>query len=67
MASNALSRLANLHRHFHITKSSTKGGANDNANVGTIKISQDVTTALANGKAVVALESTIIYHGCQMF
>ncbi|KAI3704220.1 hypothetical protein L1987_74436 [Smallanthus sonchifolius] len=63
MASNALSRLANLHRHFHITKSSTKGGANDNANVGTIKISQDVTTALANGKAVVALESTIISHG----
>lgn len=66
MASNALSRLANLHRHFHITKSSTKGGAdggNDNANVGTIKISHDVSTALSNGKAVVALESTIISHG----
>ncbi|KAK9078738.1 hypothetical protein SSX86_002795 [Deinandra increscens subsp. villosa] len=63
MASNALSRLANLHRHFHITKSSTKGGGNDNATVGTIKISQEVTTALANGKAVVALESTIISHG----
>nr|XP_043632310.1 pseudouridine-5'-phosphate glycosidase isoform X2 [Erigeron canadensis] len=62
MASNALSRLANLHRHFHITRSSTKGG-HDNANVGTIKISQDVSTALANGKAVVALESTIISHG----
>ncbi|MFS8019266.1 putative pseudouridine-5'-phosphate glycosidase, indigoidine synthase A [Helianthus anomalus] len=64
MASNALSRLANLHRHFHITKNSTKGGSgNENQNVGTIKISQDVTTALANGKAVVALESTIISHG----
>ncbi|KAI7725392.1 hypothetical protein M8C21_017617 [Ambrosia artemisiifolia] len=65
MASNALSRLANLHRHFHITKSSThsKGSGSENANVGTIKISQDVTTALANGKAVVALESTIISHG----
>ncbi|KAD5960388.1 hypothetical protein E3N88_11860 [Mikania micrantha] len=63
MASNALARLANLHRHFHITKSSTKGGGNDNPSVGTIKISQDVTTALANGKAVVALESTIISHG----
>ncbi|XP_076900088.1 pseudouridine-5'-phosphate glycosidase-like [Bidens hawaiensis] len=64
MASNALSRLANLHRHFRITKSSTgKGGSNDNASMGTIKISPDVTTALANGKAVVALESTIISHG----
>lgn len=64
MASNALSRLANLHRHFHITKSSTKGGSeNENGNVGTIKISPDVSTALSNGKAVVALESTIISHG----
>lgn len=62
MASNALSRLANLHRHFHITRSSTKGG-HDNSNVGTIKISHDISTALSTGKAVVALESTIISHG----
>ncbi|KVI08033.1 Indigoidine synthase A-like protein [Cynara cardunculus var. scolymus] len=62
MAHNAFSRLVNLHRHFNITKSGTKGG-NENAAPGTIKISHDVSTALSNGKAVVALESTIISHG----
>ncbi|KAK1406120.1 hypothetical protein QVD17_41409 [Tagetes erecta] len=35
---------------------------NDSVNVGTIKISHDVSTTLANGKPVVALESTIISH-----
>ncbi|KAK1406116.1 hypothetical protein QVD17_41403 [Tagetes erecta] len=62
MTSNALSRLAKLHCHLQVTKSSTKDG-NDSVNVGTIKISHDVSTALANGKPVVALESTIISHG----
>ncbi|KAJ9542683.1 hypothetical protein OSB04_029189 [Centaurea solstitialis] len=63
MAHNAFSRLVNLHRHFNITtKSGTKGGT-ENAAPGTIKISHDVSTALSNGKAVVALESTIISHG----
>lgn len=62
MAHNAFSRLVNLHRHFNITKSGSKGG-NENAAPGTIKISHDISTALSNGKAVVALESTIISHG----
>ncbi|GJQ98474.1 putative reverse transcriptase domain-containing protein [Tanacetum coccineum] len=58
-----------FNRHFHITKQAhTKGGSeNENGNVGTIKISQDVSTALSNGKAVVALESTIISHGTFLF
>ncbi|KAA8528056.1 hypothetical protein F0562_035075 [Nyssa sinensis] len=62
MASSALSRLANLQRHFHPADSHWKGG-NNNAGVGTIKISPDVSEALSHGRAVVALESTIISHG----
>ncbi|XP_044478871.1 pseudouridine-5'-phosphate glycosidase-like [Mangifera indica] len=49
MASKALSRLSSLHNHL-----SPKG---------LVKLSPDVSEALSNGEAVVALESTIISHG----
>nr|KAJ0221417.1 hypothetical protein LSAT_V11C200060580 [Lactuca sativa] len=64
---NAISRITNLRRHFNISKQGSKGGnegnSYENTSSGSIKISQDVSTALSNGKAVVALESTIITHG----
>ncbi|KAF8412888.1 hypothetical protein HHK36_000860 [Tetracentron sinense] len=59
MSSSALSRLANLQRHFH---HSEKGGSDGMAR-GLVKISPDVSDALLRGSAVVALESTIISHG----
>lgn len=55
-SSSALSRLSNLHGHLHPSHSN-KGG------VGFIKISPEVSEALSNDHAVVALESTIISHG----
>ncbi|XP_034214367.1 pseudouridine-5'-phosphate glycosidase isoform X3 [Prunus dulcis] len=55
-SSSALSRLSNLRGHLHPSHSN-KGG------VGFIKISPEVSEALSNGYAVVALESTIISHG----
>ncbi|XP_052197921.1 pseudouridine-5'-phosphate glycosidase [Diospyros lotus] len=58
MASSALERLVNLQRHF----SPRKGGDNNVGN-GLVKLSPDVSEALAHGRAVVALESTIISHG----
>lgn len=69
---NAISRITNLRRHFNISKQGSKGGneggsnegsSYENTSSGSIKISQDVSTALSNGKPVVALESTIITHG----
>ncbi|KAK2973193.1 hypothetical protein RJ640_009823 [Escallonia rubra] len=57
MASSALSRIANLQRHIN--------PAGRQASVGLVKISPVVSEALSRGKAVVALESTIISHGSQ--
>ncbi|XP_058199216.1 pseudouridine-5'-phosphate glycosidase isoform X2 [Rhododendron vialii] len=62
MASSALSRLVNLQRHFQLTGSNRKGG-NDDVGIGQVKLSADVSEALSHGRAVVALESTIISHG----
>ncbi|KAI3920456.1 hypothetical protein MKX01_000795 [Papaver californicum] len=58
-SSSALSRLVNLQRQFEQTKQSEKDGSNK----GDVKISSEVFDALSNGRAVVALESTIISHG----
>ncbi|KAI3898512.1 hypothetical protein MKW92_041629 [Papaver armeniacum] len=57
-SSSALSRLVNLQRQFEQTKQSENG-----SNKGDVKISSEVFDALSNGRAVVALESTIISHG----
>ncbi|XP_059625034.1 pseudouridine-5'-phosphate glycosidase isoform X2 [Cornus florida] len=62
MVSSALSRLANLQKHFNPVDSLRKGGSNY-AGAGSVKISPDVSEALSHRKAVVALESTIISHG----
>ncbi|PIN17415.1 hypothetical protein CDL12_09931 [Handroanthus impetiginosus] len=56
MASSALSRLANIQKHFNPTNPTSKGER-------IVKISPEVSEALSLGKAVVALESTIISHG----
>ncbi|XP_063935780.1 pseudouridine-5'-phosphate glycosidase isoform X2 [Daucus carota subsp. sativus] len=45
------------------TQSTTNKGANFNCASGLVKISPAVSQALSQGKAVVALESTIISHG----
>ncbi|KAL7202631.1 hypothetical protein ACSBR1_034157 [Camellia fascicularis] len=58
MVSSALSRLVNLQRHFQVPK-----GSDDNLCIGMIKLTPDVSEALSRGRAVVALESTIISHG----
>ncbi|TQE01870.1 hypothetical protein C1H46_012494 [Malus baccata] len=55
-SSAAISRLSNLRKHLHPSHFD-KGG------IGSIKISPEVSDALSNGRAVVALESTIISHG----
>ncbi|MCL7046112.1 hypothetical protein MKW94_001034, partial [Papaver nudicaule] len=55
-SSSALSRLVNLQRQFQQTKQSEKDGFD-------VKISSEVFDALSKGRAVVALESTIISHG----
>ncbi|KAI3723857.1 hypothetical protein L2E82_35618 [Cichorium intybus] len=44
-------------------ENTSAGSGRENSSLGSIKISQEVSTALSNGKAVVALESTIITHG----
>ncbi|KAK6164100.1 hypothetical protein DH2020_000964 [Rehmannia glutinosa] len=56
MASWALSRITNLQKHFNPTNPTSKGER-------MVKISPEVSEALSLGKAVVALESTIISHG----
>lgn len=62
MASSALSRLVNLQRHLKATDStSTKD--KEHGGVGHVKVSPEVAEALSHGRAVVALESTIISHG----
>ncbi|XP_058115299.1 pseudouridine-5'-phosphate glycosidase isoform X1 [Magnolia sinica] len=58
-SSSALSRLANLQKHFHRTQQ----GSKDNIGRGHVKIAPEVSNALSHGRAVVALESTIISHG----
>ncbi|KAL7174287.1 hypothetical protein ACSBR2_033530 [Camellia fascicularis] len=58
MVSSALSRLVNLQRHFQVPK-----GSDDNLCIGMVKLNPDVSEALSRGRAVVALESTIISHG----
>ncbi|CAL5353944.1 unnamed protein product [Camellia sinensis] len=58
MVSSALSRLVNLQRHFQVPK-----GSDDNLCIGMVKLTPDVSEALSRGRAVVALESTIISHG----
>ncbi|KAB1228011.1 Pseudouridine-5'-phosphate glycosidase [Morella rubra] len=62
MASSAFSRLQNLRGHFHPPDSNNKVGL-DGACGGLIKVSPEVSEALSCGRAVVALESTIISHG----
>lgn len=57
-ASSALSRLSNLQKHLD-----TSNSFSDNKAVRLIKVSPEVSEALSNGNAVVALESTIISHG----
>ncbi|KAF3454159.1 hypothetical protein FNV43_RR04606 [Rhamnella rubrinervis] len=57
-SSSAVSRISNLRRHLHPSHSSS-----DNKGAGLIKVSPEVSEALSNGRAVVALESTIISHG----
>ncbi|KAL6563884.1 hypothetical protein OROHE_005124 [Orobanche hederae] len=57
MSSWALSRLTNLRKHLNPPSSIRKGESS------IVKISQEVSEALSVGRAVVALESTIISHG----
>ncbi|GMH00015.1 hypothetical protein Nepgr_001854 [Nepenthes gracilis] len=54
MASTALSRLSNLRGHLQPSNSNY---------IGLVKLSPEVSDAISHGKAVVALESTIICHG----
>ncbi|KAL6965646.1 pseudouridylate synthase [Sarracenia purpurea var. burkii] len=61
MASSAFSRLVNLQRQFQPTVSQRKGG--NSVGIDVVKLSTDVSEALSHGRAVVALESTIISHG----
>ncbi|PSR86800.1 Pseudouridine-5'-phosphate glycosidase [Actinidia chinensis var. chinensis] len=61
MASSALSRLVNIQRHFQI--GSRRKGGKESEGIGMIKLSPEVSEALSRGRAVVALESTIISHG----
>ncbi|KAJ7954731.1 Pseudouridine-5'-phosphate glycosidase [Quillaja saponaria] len=56
MASSALSRLSNLGGHIDPT-------GRENSVGGLIKVAPGVSEALSLGRAVVALESTIISHG----
>ncbi|KAL6564786.1 hypothetical protein OROMI_016236 [Orobanche minor] len=56
MSSWALSRLTNLRKHLNPPSSIRKGESS------IVKISQEVSEALSVGRAVVALESTIISH-----
>ncbi|XP_021894181.1 uncharacterized protein LOC110811880 isoform X2 [Carica papaya] len=56
MESSALLRLSNLHNHLHPSQLNSKI-----ENV--VKVSSEVSDALSSGRAVVALESTIISHG----
>ncbi|KAF5447717.1 hypothetical protein F2P56_033246 [Juglans regia] len=63
MSSSALSRLSNLRGHFHPTDSNNDKGGSDGLDGRLIKISPEVSEALSCGRAVVALESTIISHG----
>ncbi|XP_073301205.1 pseudouridine-5'-phosphate glycosidase isoform X2 [Primulina huaijiensis] len=56
MASSAVSRISNIRKHFNPLNPTSKGEK-------IIKISSEVSEALSDGKAVVALESTIISHG----
>ncbi|KAG5005622.1 hypothetical protein JHK85_024164 [Glycine max] len=60
MAFSAVWRLANLGRHLDLSESVNKA-----APVGSIKlkVASEVSEALSLGRAVVALESTIISHG----
>ncbi|CAI0541823.1 unnamed protein product [Linum tenue] len=55
-SSSALSRLSNLHNHLRPLDS-------NNQIEGLVKFSPEVYQALSSGRAVVALESTIISHG----
>ncbi|GFZ20723.1 indigoidine synthase A family protein [Actinidia rufa] len=61
MASSALSRLVNIQRHFQL--GSRRKGGKESEGICTIKLSPEVSEALSHGRAVVALESTIISHG----
>lgn len=59
--SSALSRLSNINRHLKPTVSHSCDS--DGATGMPVKISPEVSNALSCGRAVVALESTIISHG----
>ncbi|KAL5565838.1 hypothetical protein UlMin_029002, partial [Ulmus minor] len=58
-SSSAVSRISNLRRHLNPSNSRSDTNKGD----GLIKLSPEVSEALSNGHAVVALESTIISHG----
>ncbi|KAK8463945.1 hypothetical protein PHAVU_011G080400 [Phaseolus vulgaris] len=62
MTFSAVSRLANLRRHLELTETDNKV-AQVNVVGGSVKVASEVSQALSLGRAVVALESTIISHG----
>ncbi|KAL5073417.1 hypothetical protein RYX36_012401 [Vicia faba] len=66
MASSAALRLNNLRRHLDLDLDHTANKAAGVNSVGAslnVKVAQEVSEALSLGRAVVALESTIISHG----
>lgn len=64
MAFSAVSRLANLQRHLDLNGTSNKAvQANVIEKSIKVKVASEVSEALSLGRAVVALESTIISHG----
>ncbi|XP_029125712.1 uncharacterized protein LOC109791429 isoform X4 [Cajanus cajan] len=64
MAFSAVSRLANLQRHLDLNGTSNKAvQVNVIEKSIKVKVASEVSEALSLGRAVVALESTIISHG----
>ncbi|TKY68239.1 Pseudouridine-5'-phosphate glycosidase [Spatholobus suberectus] len=64
MAFSAVSRLANIRRHFDLAETVNKAvEANVIGGSIKVKVASEVSEALSLGRAVVALESTIISHG----
>ncbi|CAL5211216.1 unnamed protein product [Lathyrus oleraceus] len=64
MASSAALRLNNLRRHLDLDDTANKAaGVNPAGASVNVKVAPEVSEALSLGRAVVALESTIISHG----
>ncbi|KAK7272960.1 hypothetical protein RIF29_14005 [Crotalaria pallida] len=61
-SSSAVSRLNNLRRHLDLEHASNEA-ARVNGAIYKVKVAGEVSEALSLGRAVVALESTIISHG----